>query len=118
MKKYKLWVRIRGSQTAFTLIFAQNGLAAKLLGEAQYGVGNVLSFKEVWIGLRKYTMRFYEFATKSIKPKPPLTTAQAKINVLKQSVENSRRQLQAERERQRREREAERTRKQLQKRYA
>lgn len=118
MKKYKLWVRIRGSQTAFTLIFAQNGLAAKSLGEAQYGVGNVLSFKEVWIGLRKYTMRFYEFATKSIKPKPPLTTAQAKINALKQSVENSRRQLQAERERQRRERETERTRKQLQKRYA
>ena len=118
MKKYKLWVRIRGSQTAFTLIFAQNGLAAKSLGEAQYGVGNVLSFKEVWIELRKYTMRFYEFATKSIKPKPPLTTAQAKINALKQSVENSRRQLQAERERQRREREAERTRKQLQKRYA
>ncbi len=118
MKKYKLWVRIRGSQTAFTLIFAQNGLAAKSLGEAQYGVGNVLSFKEVWIGLRKYTMRFYEFATKSIKPKPPLTIAQAKINALKQSVENSRRQLQAERERQRREREAERTRKQLQKRYA
>ena len=118
MKKYKLWVRIRGSQTAFTLIFAQNGLAAKSLGEVQYGVGNVLSFKEVWIGLRKYTMRFYEFATKSIKPKPPLTTAQAKINALKQSVENSRRQLQAERERQRREREAERTRKQLQKRYA
>jgi len=63
-------------------------------------------------------MRFYEFATKSIKPKPPLTTAQAKINALKQGVENSRRQLQAERERQRREREAERTRKQLQKRYA
>lgn len=47
MKKYKLWVRIKGSQTLFTLIFAQNGLAAKSLGEAQYGVGNVLSFKEV-----------------------------------------------------------------------
>lgn len=116
MKKYKLWVRIRGSQTVFTLIFAQNGLAAKSLGEAQYGVGNVLSFKEVWIELRKYTMRFYEFATRSIKPKPPLTPAQARINALKQSVENSRRQLQAERERQRKQRDTERLRKQLQQR--
>jgi hypothetical protein len=47
MKKYKLWVRIRGSQTVFTLIFAQNSLAAKHLGEAQFGIGNVLSFKQV-----------------------------------------------------------------------
>ena len=116
MKKYKLWVRIRGSQTAFTLVFAENGLAAKHLGEAQYGIGNVLSFKEVWIVLRKYTMRFYEFSTRSIKPKPPLTPAQARINSLKQNVENSRRQLQAERDRQRRQRDAEKLRKQLQQR--
>jgi capsule polysaccharide export protein KpsE/RkpR len=64
----------------------------------------------------KYKMRFYEI--QSIRPKKPLTPAQARINALKQNVENTRKQLQAERERQRRQREAERTRKQLQQRYA
>ena len=64
----------------------------------------------------KYKMRFCEI--QSIRPKKPLTPAQARINALKQNVENTRKQLQAERERQRRQREAERTRKQLQQRYA
>ncbi len=64
----------------------------------------------------KYKMRFYEI--QSIRPKKPLTPAQARINALKQNVDNTRKQLQAERERQRRQREAERTRKQLQTRYA
>ena len=60
-------------------------------------------------------MRFYEFSPKTIKPKPPLTPAQARINSLKQNIENGRRQLQAERDRQRRQREADRQRKLLQK---
>ncbi len=55
-------------------------------------------------------MRFYEF--KTIKPNKPLTPAQARVNSLKQTVENVRKQLQAERERQRRQRETERARKQ------
>jgi hypothetical protein len=55
-------------------------------------------------------MRFYEF--KTIKPNKPLTPAQARINSLKQTAENVRKQLQAERERQRRQRETERARKQ------
>jgi hypothetical protein len=51
-----------------------------------------------------------------IKPKPPMTPAQARVNALKQSVERSRQQLSAERERQRRQRESERQRKLQQKR--
>lgn len=47
MKQYKLWVRINSSQTAFTLIYADNGYIAKQLGESMYGVGNVLNYTEV-----------------------------------------------------------------------
>jgi hypothetical protein len=55
-------------------------------------------------------MRFYEF--KTIKPKKPLTPAQARINSLKNNLTNVKKQLQSERERQRRQREIERARKQ------
>jgi len=47
MKQYKLWVRLNQTQTAFTLVYAENVYAAKQLGEAQYGVGNVLNYTEV-----------------------------------------------------------------------
>ena len=47
MKQYKLWVRISQTQTAHTLIYAHNAYMAKQLGEAQYGVGNVLNYTEV-----------------------------------------------------------------------
>ena len=42
MTRYKLWVRISSTQTANTIVFADNYHFAKQLGEAQYGVGNVL----------------------------------------------------------------------------
>ena len=45
MIRYKLWVRV-GAQTLFTVVFAENVLAAQHLGEAQYGIGNVLSCME------------------------------------------------------------------------
>ena len=41
MTRYKLWVRV-ATTTLFTVVFAENVLAAQRLGEAQYGVGNVL----------------------------------------------------------------------------
>ncbi len=44
MTRYKLWVRISEFQTANTYIWADNDLEARLLGEAQYGVGNVLGY--------------------------------------------------------------------------
>jgi len=47
MKQYRLWVRISQTQTADTLVYAENALLAKRLGEAQYGLGNVLSYTEI-----------------------------------------------------------------------
>jgi hypothetical protein len=47
MKQYRLWVRINTLQTADTIVFADNAYMAKQLGEAQYGVGNVLNYTEV-----------------------------------------------------------------------
>ena len=56
-------------------------------------------------------MRIYE-VIKTIKPKPPMSPAQARIHSLKQGVERSRQQLRSERERQRQQRDAEQLRKQ------
>lgn len=47
MKKFLLWIRISSTQTANTIVFAENDFAAKRLGEAQYGIGNVLNYTEV-----------------------------------------------------------------------
>jgi hypothetical protein len=47
MKQYRLWVRLNQTQTANTIVYADNAYTAKQLGEAQYGVGNVLSYTEV-----------------------------------------------------------------------
>ena len=47
MKQYRLWIRINTHQTAFTIVYADNAYTAKQLGEAQYGVGNVLDYTEV-----------------------------------------------------------------------
>ena len=47
MKKYLLWVRISPTQTTNTYVHADNQLAAKMLGEHMYGVGNVLNYTEV-----------------------------------------------------------------------
>ena len=44
MHRYKLWVRINDYQTANTYVWADNDYEAKLLGEAQYGVDNVLNY--------------------------------------------------------------------------
>jgi len=59
-------------------------------------------------------MRIYELVLKTIKPRPPLTPAQARIQGLKNAVDRDKQQLQNERERQRQQREQERRRKQLQ----
>ena len=44
MIRYRLWVRLTALQTANTYIYASNDYEAKMLGEAQYGVGNVLGY--------------------------------------------------------------------------
>lgn len=47
MYKYQLWIRINDYQTVNTIVWAENDYAAKLLGEAQYGVGNVLNYTRI-----------------------------------------------------------------------
>lgn len=45
MHKYRLWVRIGSfGQTADTFVWAENDFQAKMLGESQYGHGNVLGY--------------------------------------------------------------------------
>ena len=44
MYRYKLWVRINEYQTVHTIVYAENDYAAKILGEAQCGVSNVLNY--------------------------------------------------------------------------
>jgi hypothetical protein len=73
-------------------------------------VKNLLIHKQ---GGGKYTMRIDEIIIKPIKPKPPMTLPQARINGLKQGVQRSKQQLKQEQERQRQQRENERRQKQL-----
>ena len=47
MYKYQLWIRINQYQTVNTIIFANSDYEAKLLGEAQYGAGNVLNYSQI-----------------------------------------------------------------------
>ncbi len=47
MKRWQLWVRVSLTQTVHTIIYASNEIEAKLIGEAQYGNGNVLNYTEL-----------------------------------------------------------------------
>jgi hypothetical protein len=47
MYRFQLWVRLNATQTANTIVYADNDLQAKMLGEAQYGQGNVLHYTRV-----------------------------------------------------------------------
>ena len=57
-------------------------------------------------------MRITEIINPTIKPRPPLTPAQARLAGLKRNVEQDKQQLQQERERQRQQRSAEQQRQQ------
>ena len=48
MKRFQLWVRLSSTQTAFTFVYAENPLLAKQLGEAQYGIGYVINYTELY----------------------------------------------------------------------
>ena len=48
MIRFLLWVRISTTQTANTIVIAENALAAKQLGEVQYGISNVLNYTEIF----------------------------------------------------------------------
>ena len=47
MNTYLIWIRINPYQTANTVVYADNALAAKQLAEVQYGVGMVLNYTQV-----------------------------------------------------------------------
>ena len=105
MKTYRLWVRINQTQTANTIVYAENAYMAKQLGEAQYGVGNVLNYTEVsWskkrVGLNT-GMRFYEFnSTPTIKSIKPMNPQQYRLYSLKRNKENAKKAYKAEKDRQ------------------
>lgn len=42
MHKYLLWVRLNQYQTANTYVMARDDIEARQIGEAMFGIGNVL----------------------------------------------------------------------------
>ncbi len=47
MRQYRLWVRISQTQTTHTFVSADTDFAAKQLGEAMFGKGNVLNYTRI-----------------------------------------------------------------------
>jgi hypothetical protein len=47
MDKYQLWIRLNPLQTTFTFVWATDPITARQIGEAQFGVGNVLNVVRV-----------------------------------------------------------------------
>ena len=47
MRQYRLWVRVSQTQTTHTVVVADTDFAAKHLGEAMFGKGNVLNYTRV-----------------------------------------------------------------------
>ena len=112
MNKYLVTVRV-GGKLVKTVVFADSTIHARLLCQYKYGM-NSIAVSPVRVDEAEDDSTLLD---STIKPKPPATPAQARINSLKQGVERSREQLHAERERQRQQREAERRRKQQQQRF-
>ncbi len=48
MYKYQLWIRVNQYQTLYAYVWADDDYSAKLLGEAQYGYGNVLNYTRLY----------------------------------------------------------------------
>ena len=44
VRQYRLWVRLLNGTTTHTIVTADNDMAAKQLGEAMFGRGNVLNY--------------------------------------------------------------------------
>jgi hypothetical protein len=112
MNKYLVTVRISG-QLVKTVVFADSTIHAKLLCQYKYGM-NSIAVSPVRVDEAGDDSTLLD---STIKPKPPMNPAQARLHSLRQGVERSRQQLKQERERQRQQREAERKRKQQQQRF-
>ena len=108
MNKYLATVRVRG-QHIKTMIYADSAVHARLLLQYQFGMDCMVMGPQA----TNEAADGYRLLDSMIKPKPPMTPAQARLNGLKQGVARSREQLKGEQERQHRQREAERRRKAL-----
>jgi hypothetical protein len=47
LKRYELLVRVASGVTSRTIVYASNAYEAKMLGEAQFGQGNILNWTEL-----------------------------------------------------------------------
>jgi hypothetical protein len=47
MYQYRLWVRLNSQQSTYVSIYASSDYDAKMIGEAQYGSGNVLNWTRI-----------------------------------------------------------------------
>jgi hypothetical protein len=115
MNKYLVSVRV-GGQLVKTVVFADSSTHARLLFQYKYGMNSIAASPALVKEEGDADEALLDSTIPTIKPQPPMSPAQARINSLKQGVERSKEQLHAERERQHKQREAERTRKQLQQR--
>ena len=106
MNKYLVTVRL-GGKLVKTVVFADSTIHARLLCQYKYGM-NSIAVSPVRVDEAEDDSTLLD---STIKPKPPMTPAQARIHALKQNVERSKQQLNTERERQRQQRDAERKRK-------
>jgi len=108
MNKYLATVRLRG-QHIKTMVYADSAVHARLLLQYQFGMDCMVMGPQA----TNEDADAYSLLDNMIKPKPPMTPAQARISGLRQGVARSQEQLKGEQERQRRQREAERRRKAL-----
>ena len=113
MNKYLATVRISG-QLVKTIVFAESTIHARLLLQYKYGMNSIASSPALVNEVDEGDRALIDSKIATIKPQPPMSLPQARINTLKQGVERSKEQLNVERERQHKKREVERKRQQLQ----
>jgi len=113
MNKYLATVRISG-QLVKTIVFAESTTHARLLLQYKYGMNSIASSPALVNVVDEGDTALLDSKIPTIKPQPPMSIPQARINSLKQGVTRSKEQLNVERERQHKQRAVERTRQQQQ----
>jgi hypothetical protein len=113
MNKYLATVRISG-QLVKTIVFADSTTHARLLLQYKYGMNSIASSPALVNEVDEGDTALIDSKIPTIKPQPPKSLPQARINSLKQVVARGKDQLNVERERQLKQLEAERKRRQQQ----
>ena len=98
MKKYTAKIRIPNQQFK-TAVFADNSLHAKLILEYQFGIGSVIE-SPILAQSNCEEEILIDGTIGTIKPKKPLSPAQARIENLKKQKDTANKNLKAERDRQ------------------